>query len=338
MNRREALGALAAGAVAVSLAHELEAQADEDRPTAGEKNGDLIIDTHQHLWDLSLVSPPWLKEAPEVLRHTFHHKEYAEATHGLNIKAVYMEVDVAPKQHDLEAEHVIGLCREATKDGGKGPTIAAVIGGRPDSDGFGDYLKRHAEGGYVKGVRQVLHNPEHAAKKCLGDAYVRGVQLLGERGLSFDLCMRPGELGDGAKLSELCPDTRFVVDHCGNPDLVAFQKDQGEEAAKKADAWRRDIEKLAKRPNTICKISGVVAGVKEGWGPETLAPAVNHCLDSFGPDRVVFGGDWPVCLLGASLRAWVDALTALISDRATAERTKLWSGNAIKFYGLKNLG
>jgi L-fuconolactonase len=334
MNRREALGTMAAGAIAATLSTELEAQADDDRPPTGE----LIIDTHQHLWDLSLLSPPWLEGAPEILRKTYHHKEYAEATRGLNVKAIYMEVDVAPKQHDVEAEHVIGLCRKATAPGGKGPTIAAVIGGRPDADDFGDYLQRHAEGGYLKGVRQVLHNPEHPAKKCLGEAYVRGVRLLGERGLSFDLCMRPGELGDGARLTELCPDTRFVVDHCGNPDLGAFQKGQGEEAAKRADAWRRDIERLAKRPNTICKISGVIAGVKEGWGPETLAPAVNHCLEAFGPDRVVFGGDWPVCLLGAPLLSWVDALTTLIADRGAAENTKLWSGNAIKFYGLENRG
>lgn len=350
MKRRDVLG-LAAGAAASAVlgqsllggpsSLESARAADEEPPT-----GELIIDTHQHLWDLSLLKLPWLADAPEVLKKTYHLNEYRQATQGLNVKAVYMEVDVALGQHDAEARHVVELSKkgveaakeEGKKGDGKWTTIAAVIGGRPASADFGEYLARHAEGGHVKGVRQVLHNPDSPAGACLSEEFVRGVRLLGERGLSFDLCMRPGELGDGARLAELCPDTRFVVDHCGNPDLAAFRKTGNREtdakAAHTADSWKRDIQRLADRPNTICKISGIVAGVQEGWSADDLAPVVNHCLDSFGPDRVVFGGDWPVCLLGAPLRDWVDALTQIISHRSPADRRKLWSENAIRFYGL----
>jgi predicted TIM-barrel fold metal-dependent hydrolase len=91
---------------------------------------------------------------------------------------------------------------------------------------------------------------------------------------------------------------------------------------------------LASRKNVICKISGVVARVPKDWSAEDLAPIVNYCLDEFGPDRVVFGGDWPVCLQGATLRQWIDALREIVSVRPLADQRKLWSENARRFYTL----
>ncbi|HUP78258.1 MAG TPA: amidohydrolase family protein, partial [Pirellula sp.] len=93
--------------------------------------------------------------------------------------------------------------------------------------------------------------------------------------------------------------------------------------------------KLAKRPNVICKISGVIASLPKVGDANDLAPIVNFCLDSFGPDRVVFGSDWPVCLLGAPLKTWVSMLTQIISSRSNADQQKLWAGNAIRHYELK---
>jgi predicted TIM-barrel fold metal-dependent hydrolase len=94
------------------------------------------------------------------------------------------------------------------------------------------------------------------------------------------------------------------------------------------------MDALARRPNLICKISGIVARAPEKWGPEHLAPIVNHCLDAFGPDRVVFGGDWPVCLVRCPLMQWVDALEQITASRPAVDRRKLWSENARKYYAL----
>src|SRR5207247_2541533 len=91
-----------------------------------------------------------------------------------------------------------------------------VISGRPASDGFAKYLAPYRRLDLVKGVRQVLHGESTPAGYCLAPEFVRGVRLLGEWGKSFDLCMRPGELLDAAKLIDQCPDTRFILDHCGN--------------------------------------------------------------------------------------------------------------------------
>jgi predicted TIM-barrel fold metal-dependent hydrolase len=155
--------------------------------------------------------------------------------------------------------------------------------------------------------------------------------------MRFDLCMRPEELADGAELAEKCPGTRFIVDHCGNADVKAWlpEKRRGKAPDHDANAWKKNMAALAARKNVICKISGIIARVPKEWSAEDLAPIVNHCLDSFGPDRVIFGSDWPVCLMGATYRQWVTSLKEIIASRPTAEQKKLLSENAIKFYGLK---
>ena len=294
----------------------------------------LIIDTHQHLWVREKINPPWLGGAPEILRHDYGNAEYQKATAGLNVKAIYMEVDVAPKDHVKEADDVVAQCRA-----GNTPTVAATIGGRPSSPDFESYVKRYAGNGLVKGLRQVLHGDSTPPGFCLSPEFVRGMRTLGKHGLNFELTMRPTELRDGAKLIKECPDTRFVLDHCGNGDPKAFNPKLGPGLKRSCtpDEWKRGIDVVAaSRADVMCKISGIVAFVPPGkWQAEDLAPVVNHCLDTFGPERVFFGGDWPVCLLGGPVRGWVDALKQIISSRPTSEQQKLWSGNATKFYGLK---
>ena len=290
-----------------------------------------IIDTHQHLWDLQRNSPAWLKSASGVLHHTYMTREYLEATKGLNVvQAVYMEVDVAPGQHVEEATTIVALCRE-----GKAPTRSAVIGGRPASEEFGAYLARFRQFPEVKGVRQVLHGGETPPGFCLRSEFVRGIQALGRAGLRFDLCLRPSELGDGVKLVDQCPETRFIVDHCGNADPKAFGKRaDGSAPSHDPEAWKRGMAALAKRPGVMCKISGVIASAPKEGQVESLVPVIDHCLDTFGPDRVMFGGDWPVCLQGNSYRGWVEALRTIVSGRPLADQRKLWHDNAARFYGL----
>ena len=137
--------------------------------------------------------------------------------------------------------------------------------------------------------------------------------------------MRPGELPDAAKLIDQCPDTRFILDHCGNANVQAKDRTQ----------WQKDIGEVAKRKNVVCKVSGIVASAKPGaWGADDLAPIVKHTLEVFGPDRVMFGGDWPVCTLAATYAQWVAALKEIVKGRNADEQKKLFHDNAVKFYGL----
>lgn len=297
------------------------------RLLADQREQDLlpIIDTHQHLWDLKKFRLPWLKK-DSVLNRSFVMDDYRKATGELaKVKArisrtVYMEVDVAPEQQQAEAEYVIDICKQ-----GNTPMVAAVISGRPNSDGFAKYARQFKDSKYIKGIRQVLHVPGTPVGYCLEKAFVAGIRLLGELGLSFDLCMRSTELTDAAKLIDACPDTRFILDHCGNADVQAKDRTQ----------WQRDIAAVAKRKNVVGKVSGIVASAKpEKWSADDLAPIINHTLKVFGPDRVMFGGDWPVCTLAATFRQWVEALRSIVKDRKDEEQRKLFHDNAAKFYRL----
>ena len=308
MNRREFLAASAAAATTAALAEEQPAMLP-------------IVDTHQHLWDLTKFKLPWLKpDSPFAKSH--NPEDYAKATDGLNVvKSVYMEVDVAPEQQQAEADYIIGLCK-----GGKTPMVAGVLSGRPNEEGFKKYASQFRDSPYVKGIRRVLHGDETPAGHCLSKEFVAGIRLLGELGLSYDLCMRSAELNDGTKLIDACPGTRFILDHCGNEDV------------KKADhsQWKKDIAEMAKRKNVVGKISGIVASAKpKEWKPDDLAPVINHTLEVFGPDRGMFGGDWPVCTMTATYKQWVEALKQIVKVRKEEEQKKLFHDNAVAFYRLK---
>jgi predicted TIM-barrel fold metal-dependent hydrolase len=322
---RRATGATAAawsalGGVRRTRAAEKTAAAKDPLPP--------IVDTHQHLWDLSRFRLPWLKGRAE-LDHSFLTKDYAEATQGLNVvKAVYMEVNVEAAQTAAEAEYIVAMCQR-----GDTPTVAAVVGGRPAEEGFRKYITAFKGSRYVKGVRQVFPSEILLRDK----AFAAGVRLLGELGMCFDLCVPPASLTAGSELIDGCPGTRFVLDHCGNADPAAFRRGTPDAAKPPHDPqqWRRDIGRIAERKNVVCKISGIVARATKGsWTAGDLAPIVNHCLDAFGPDRVMFGGDWPVCLRAATFRQWVEALKEIIRSRPAAEQRKLLAENAVRFYGL----
>ena len=233
-----------------------------------------------------------------------------------------MEVDVAESDEVKEAEYVTRLGAE-----GESPLVAAVISGRPAADGFGAYLDRFRGNGFIKGLRQVLHTGATPPAYCLEPSFVRGVRLLGERGLSFDLCLRNDQLDAGAELIERCPGTRFVLDHCGNPHAGSAD----------LDGWRRGIARIAglKDREVVCKISGIYGNVNAtDWPAVRLAPIVRSVIDLFGWDRVIFASDWPVVNLGASYSAWVEVLKQIVRADPREAQAKLFRDNALQFYRL----
>jgi predicted TIM-barrel fold metal-dependent hydrolase len=263
---------------------------------------------------------PWTKNNP-VMARDYTMRDYLEATAGIPIvKSVYLEVDVDPAQQQAEADYIVELCRR-----GEGPLAAAVISGRPAAESFRGYITPFKDHRYIRGVRQVLHVASTPRGYCLEKPFIGGIRYLGELGLSFDICVRAAELPDAARLIDECPGTSFILDHCGNADLKV--KDQ--------TAWKRDMAAVARPKNVVVKVSGIIASATPGkWTLEDLAPVVNHTLDAFGPDRVMFGGDWPVCTLGASYKQWFDALRAIVGDRPDSEQRRLFHDNAIRHYRL----
>jgi predicted TIM-barrel fold metal-dependent hydrolase len=281
-----------------------------------------VVDTHQHLWDLTKLTLNWLTPG-HPLAQPFTPVEYAAATKGLNVvKSVYMEVDVVPEMKQAEADYVVGLCEAKSTT-----MVAAVIGGTVIDDGFKAYVSRYKGSKYVKGVRQVIHADSTPKGYCLQEKFVKGVQLLGELGLSFDICIRPAELPDAATLIDKCPGTNFILDHCGNANV--------HHTAKEREQWKTDMAEVAKRKNVVGKVSGFVASSDKGkWKPDDLAPVIRHTIDCFGWDRVMFGGDWPVVTKAATYAEWLTALRTIVAGDSEANQKKLFSENAIRQYGL----
>ena len=277
-----------------------------------------IIDAHVHLWNPDTFDMPWLEDVP-TLRRTFGLQQFREQTLRLPIVGmVYVEVGVDPRQALREAYHVVELAQDETR-------LQAIVAAAPVE--LGTSLRGHLEAlvalsPLVKGVRRNIQD-EAEPDFCLHPDFVEGVRLLAEYGLSFDLCIRQWQLRSVVELVRKCPDTRFILDHLGKPDI----KQHG------LDPWQADLRKLAELPNVVCKISGMVTEADhEGWQPADLEPFINVVLEAFGDERVLFGSDWPVALLASPYRRWCETLGALTARLPVSARRKLWAENARRFY------
>ncbi len=326
LNRREFVKYSSFGSAAAVCGGMVQNAVSAPYAAGAEKDDEAIpiVDTHQHLWDTRKLRLPWLGgEGVKPIARNFVISDYKQATKDVNVvKSIYMEVNVHPDDQDKEAEYVTDLCKRQDN-----AMVAAVIGGSPQNKEFKEYAAKHSKNAYIKGFRTVLHDADRPQGMCLKPTFVDNMKLLGELGLSYDLCMRPDEILDGVKLVDQCPKTRFVIDHCGN--LSVQETDQ--QVRKK---WAKGIREMAKRDNVVCKISGIVVTAKLDWKPADLEENTTFCMEAFGEDRAYFAGDWPVCTLKASFKQWVDALKWIVRDKSPEFQRKLFHDNAVKFYRL----
>jgi predicted TIM-barrel fold metal-dependent hydrolase len=276
-----------------------------------------IIDTHQHLWDLDLFSYSWCKGIPSLNR-SFRMSDYLQAVQDLEIEqSVHLEADVDEPFMLAETRYILQMSAEDN------PLQGVVAAGRPEHEDFEDYLKQIAGHSSLKGIRRVLHTQSDELSQSA--TFLQNIRLLEQYGLSFDLCVLARQLPLARRIVEACPGVSFVLDHCGIPQVREAR----------LDPWRQQIYEISQYPNGVCKISGLVAYADpERWTAEDLRPYVEHVIDCFGWDRVMFGSDWPVCTLAASLKQWVEALSTITRDADEASRQKLFSENARRVYRL----
>jgi L-fuconolactonase len=279
-----------------------------------------VVDTHVHLWEVPQFPRPWLDALP-ALNRPFGLADYQDQTIGLPITAmVYVETGVASPYALPEARWAVSLARAD-------PRLRGVVAAAPLDDGLQvrPYLEAlSALGPLVKGVRRNLQDERDPDIFLRGD-FVEGVRLLTAYGFSFDICIRHDQLPAVTALVRACPDVYFVLDHAGKPPIREGQ----------LDPWRDQLAALAALPNVACKMSGLVTEADpDHWRPEDLAPYVAHALAVFGPDRVLFGSDWPVVTLASTYRRWAETLDALTAQLSTDHRRRLWGENARRWYRL----
>jgi L-fuconolactonase len=276
-----------------------------------------IVDAHVHFWNPAKFNYPWLASVP-VLHRTFLPEDYSAATKLANVsKLIFVECGCAASQSVDEARWISQI---ATGE----PRLKGIVAQASVESGarVTDELATLATNPLVKGVRRNLQG-ETDMNFCLQPHFVTGVLALAEFNFTFDLCIVPHQLPAATQLVARCPEVFFVLDHVAKPAIRDRQ----------LDPWRKHLRELAALPNVACKISGLVTEADPArCGAPDLEPYVAHTLDCFGFDRVLFGGDWPVCQLATTYENWLAALKGIVAGETDTNLRKLFQTNAERIY------
>jgi L-fuconolactonase len=277
------------------------------------------VDAHHHLWDPRRREYPWMAgEALAPIRRPYTLDDLRQALPPTVSRTVLVQtVSSAEETEEF-------LATAATSSG----LVAGVVGWADLTDpGIADRLAalRALPGGeLLVGIRHQAQD-EPDPRWLLREDVRRGLLAVAAAGLAYDLLVRPPQLPAAVELAGSLPEARLVLDHAGKPPIAVGEFDE----------WAASIERIARHPNVFCKLSGLVTEAEwTTWRVADLRPYAEHVLTSFGPERVMFGSDWPVCELAASygqVAATAEDLTAALS---TAEREEVFGATATRAYGL----
>ena len=277
-----------------------------------------IVDTHVHLWDPDRLRYPWLGDVEEI-RRPYLLDDLGAATGAVDIESfVFVECDVPPEERVAEVEWVTSLVKDE-------PRIEGIVASAPLEDGEGarPVLETLSENRLVKGIRRLIQ--AEAPDFCIQPDFIKGVRMLANYDLSFDICIVHQQLANVIEFVKQCPNNLFILDHIGKPDI-------------KNEVWipwKHEIETISEMPNVFCKVSGVATSADfETWKPADLKPYIDHVIECFGYDRVVYGGDWPVSTQAIDYPQWVETLEWAVDGSSDDEMRKLFRENAIRFYRL----
>jgi L-fuconolactonase len=273
-----------------------------------------IIDAHQHFWKYDPVNYSWINNDMQVIRKDFLP---ADLEVELNENKVQGCIAVQADQTEDETDGLIVLAA-------KNDFIEGIVGWIDlRSDKIEERLQHYRQFPKMKGFRHVLQGEERSF--MLQKDFLNGISKLDEYGFAYDILIFPHHLEAALQLVEQFPHQRFVIDHVAKPNI----KDG------KINEWKAGIEKLARHPYVFCKISGMVTEADwHNWTAEQLKPYIDVVMENFGIDRIMFGSDWPVCLVASSYSKWLQTVQDYFESFSKEEQEKVFSGNAIKFYNL----
>ena len=280
----------------------------------------MRVDTHHHLWDPARRDYPWMAgPAFAPIRRRYDLTDLRAETAATGISATVLVQTVSDT---TETEEFLA---EASNSGG---LIAGVIGWVDlTAPSVGDEIARLTDvpgGDCLVGIRhQVEDEPD---PDWLGrDDVSRGLAAVGHAGLVYDFLVRANGIAACGDVADAHPDLQFVLDHAGKPPI----------ARGALDRWRDDIVELAHRDNVAVKLSGLVTEADwKSWTAADLAPVVDHLRETFGPDRTMFGSDWPVCELAADYSTVLAVAERLTSGLSASEREAMFSATASIIYGV----
>jgi L-fuconolactonase len=278
----------------------------------------MIVDAHHHVWDPATTDYPWLTDELAVIRRSFTPVDLAPELESAGVDTTILVQTRASLTETLE---FLELAETA-------PFIGAVVGWVDlTAPSVGDVIAelRAGPGGTrLVGIRHQVHD-EPDSEWLMREEVVNGIRAVGAAGLAYDLLVRPRELPAALALAQRLPDVRFVIDHLAKPPIASGD----------LEPWRSRIAAFGVLEHVACKVSGMVTEAAwTSWTPGDLQPYVDHAVDIFGSGRLMFGSDWPVCLLAASYRQVVEATRTTLEGLSSAERAAIFGENAVRIYGI----
>jgi L-fuconolactonase len=278
-----------------------------------------IVDSHVHLYDVERFSYAWLRGVPKIARtHLLDDFDRARGPVAVDL-LVFAEVAIDAGLHLDEARFVQEM---ADRD----PRLAGMVAHAPMEAGaaVAADLDRLAENRTVRGIRRLIET-ERDPSFVLAPGFVEAVRLLPRYGWTFDICIKHWAMVYAIELVRRCPDVQFVLDHIGKPDIRNGIR----------QPWWGQIAELARLPNVVCKISGVITEADHAkWTRDEVKPYVARAIECFGFDRVMYGSDWTVSELSHAYPEWVEVIDEVIAGASEEETRKLYRDTAIRTYRL----
>jgi L-fuconolactonase len=275
----------------------------------------MIIDSHQHFWKYDAVGHAWITDAMSAIKRDFMPEEFerecdANEVHG----SIVVQVD----QSEDETHFLLDLAEHYKR-------IVGVVGWVDfRSPSVEERLQYFSQFKKLCGFRHIAE--VEADDFLVGGDFIRGISRLREFGFTYEILIYPKQLPAAIELVSRFPEQKFVVNHAAKPLIRAGV----------GEPWTSYMKTIAQNPNVFCKVSGLVTEADwVHWKPEDICPYLGVVLEAFGPERLMFGSDWPVCLLAATYGQVKKLVEIYVEAHAAKHKPDIFGGNTIRFYGLK---
>jgi L-fuconolactonase len=275
----------------------------------------MIIDTHHHFWNYNPVDFDWIDDEMAAIRKSFLPHDLKETLSETDVQGV---VSVQARQCLEETDWLLNMAEAHD-------FIKGFVGWLPlASENIRELLERYSGNQWLKGVRHVVQGEADPAF-ILGKSFNRGISELKHHGLVYDILIFEHQLPNTIRFVDQHPKQQFVVDHIAKPKIKSNE----------TEPWARNLKELARRENVSCKISGMVTeGDYKRWTKAQLHPYFDVVLEAFGPSRLIYGSDWPVCLVATNYSAWLNLVKDVLSGLSADEQEQIFYKNAMHVYQL----
>ncbi len=276
-----------------------------------------IVDSHFHIWDLNNLRYPWL-DTRGILNNTYLFSDYLKQYDGWELEAsVYVEV--TSTDYKKEADWVSEQAKTYNQIKG------VVSWGKVEDPDFEADLARMQKNPLIKGVRRMLKKAESREQLCVSAPFIKGMRLLPKYNMIYDMGIVPEIMDSACEMIRQCPDVKFVVEHCAEPDI----KGGG------FDFWAEGMTKMSALDNVYIKLSGFLTKAdRQKWTVDDLRPYMEYAVEKFGYDRVMYGSDWPPVIQVADIKTWLEICEQVFEGESRGNLEKIFRKNAISFYGL----